>query len=230
MMAKQCSSGSSLWFAETTFQKSLSMMSAKNQKTPWVPDRKTLRSSLLISNINFKNLHLFFPLTTEIRNKWKCQITLNQPINLLQCWCNTVEWKISHIPPQSWIHMSDDHGTLGVEGGLTWIDVKHTHFTLVHTRWRVGWLFCITLLPLCHHLWWDMSPGRSSFLKPVSHPDVLSNWVGGRPELLLSQKSTCGSPISSFLCDAICSGAIWEESGKIDQRFFNGIITNRSAI
>lgn len=65
-----------------------------------------------------------------------------------------------------------------------------------------------------------MTPGRSSFFKSISHPDVLSNWVGGRAELLLSQKC---SPISSFLCDGIGHGAILEESVKIDQRFWNSI-------
>lgn len=71
---------------------------------------------------------------------------------------------------------------------LIWNRAAHanTHLTLTvtHTHThvscsRVGWLFCITLLPLCHHLWWDICPGRSSFLKPISHPDVLSNWWEG---------------------------------------------------
>ena len=39
-MGTPCSSGNSLWFDATTFQRSLSMMSAKNHKTLWVPDQK----------------------------------------------------------------------------------------------------------------------------------------------------------------------------------------------
>lgn len=67
--------------------------------------------------------------------------------------------------------MSDGRGTRGVEGGLTWFDVKqgsackHTQLIPVHTHARG---------------WGGFSASHYSHThKPISHPDVLSNWMGG---------------------------------------------------
>ena len=48
------------------------------------PTRKTLHALVLISNTTFKTPPFFFYFTAEIRNKLKCQIKLNHPINLPQ--------------------------------------------------------------------------------------------------------------------------------------------------
>ena len=96
------------------------------------------------------------------------------------------------------------------------------HWECEHTSHVQGWggFLWIALLPLCHHLFDETAVFLS---RPLTQMFYLIVW-----ELPLSQKSTSGSAISSFLCDGIGPGATGEESVGIDQSIT--LSRNRNAL